>query len=38
MGDLQVQAGAVLRVACEAAPHPEVSMVFNAVPGLGGKC
>lgn len=38
MGDLQVQAGAVLRVVCEAAPHPEVCMVFNAVPGLGGKC
>ena len=38
MGDLQVQAAAVLRVVCEAAADPEVCMVFNAVPGLGGKC
>lgn len=37
MGDHQVQATAVLCVGCEAAADPEVCVVFNAVPGLGGK-
>lgn len=37
MGARQVQATAVLCVGCEAAADPEVCVVFNAVPGLGGK-
>lgn len=38
MGDLQVQAAAVLPVVCEAAADPEVCVGFIAVPHLGGKC